>query len=147
MLRFDDAERTLALSVRDVVECGAPRGHLTLDVVRRSRARLAAGQWVHQQYQTARESEDTGFTREVQLEITRVIDGWTVRIQGRVDGLVDAGGQWIVEEVKSTALDASRLHATDVPDWPEYVEQLEIYLWMLKRDRPASRVRGRLVFV
>ncbi|MEZ4322620.1 MAG: helicase C-terminal domain-containing protein [Myxococcota bacterium] len=147
MLRFDDAERTLALSVRDIVEVGAPRGHLTLDVVRRNRARLAAGLWVHQQYQTARESEDTGFSREVQLEIQRVIDDWTVTLLGRVDGLVDAGGEWIVEEVKSTALDGSRLYPTLAEDWPDYVEQLEVYLWMLQRSKPASRVRGRLVFV
>jgi DNA excision repair protein ERCC-2 len=147
LIRFDDAERSLQLSVRDLVEASAPRGHLTLDVVRRGRARLAAGQWVHTTWQSAREAEDEGFTREVRLEITRVVDEWTVRVHGRVDGLVDAGGHWVVEEVKSTALDADRLGPTTVDDWPEYVEQLEIYLWMLQASKPASSVEGRLVFV
>jgi len=147
VLRFHDVERTLALSVRDVVEAGAPRGHLTLDVVRRNRARLAAGQRVHSQYQAAREAEDSGFRREVRLELRQVVDGWTVTLQGRVDGLVEADGCWVVEEVKSTALDAMRLSGTGADDWPAYVEQLQIYLWMLARERPASRVTGRLIFV
>lgn len=147
MLRFDDGERTLKLSVRDLVEAAAPRGHLTLDVVRRNRARLAAGQWVHQQYQAAREAEEAGFSREVQLKTQRVVAGWTVFLQGRVDGLVEADGRWVVEEVKSTALDASRLWEVGVEDFPSYAAQLEVYLWMLAADRPAHLVSGRLVLV
>ncbi|MCA9491223.1 MAG: ATP-dependent DNA helicase, partial [Myxococcales bacterium] len=34
----------------------------------------------------------------------------------------------------------------DVPDWPEYVEQLEIYLWMLAEAGHATPI-GRLVLV
>lgn len=147
MPRFDDAERTLALSVGELVEAGAPRGHLTLDVVRRNRARLAAGQWVHTRYQEAREAEDRGFAREVTLRCQIVVAGWTATLHGRVDGLVESAGRWVVEEVKSTAMDAGRLQALDLADVPAYARQLGIYLWMLQRERPAHRVHGRLVLV
>ena len=102
---------------------------------------------MHTQYQTARELEEAGFTREVALKIQQTVRGWTVELQGRVDGLVEAGGTWIVEEVKSTALDGMRLAGCSVEDWPDYRRQLQIYLWMLERAQPAHRIVGELVLV
>lgn len=147
MLRYDDSQRTLTLSVGDLVRSGPPEGHLTLQSAGAGRARLAAGQWVHTQYQTARELEEAGFTREVALKIQQVVRGWTIELQGRVDGLVEAGGTWIVEEVKSTALDGVRLATCRLEDWPDYVRQLQIYLWMLQRAQPAHRIVGELILV
>lgn len=147
MIRFDDEERTAKLSVRDLLHAGDQRGHLTLEVVRAQRSRLLAGQAVHTAYQEERSLADPQFSSEVTVRRQEVVEGWTVTVQGRVDGLVEGEGHWVVEEVKSTALDASRLYGSTRDDWADYVEQLEIYLWMVARDRPAHRVSGRLVLV
>ena len=38
---------------------------------------------------------------------------------GRVDGLLTEGTATVVEEIKSTAMDAYRLMSTDASDWPQ----------------------------
>jgi len=142
-IRANDDDRTLFLSVRDLVEEGAPAGHLTLEVVQSRAARAAAGRAAHVSWQAERSFAAEDYRAEVWLERTLQVDGWTVVLQGRADGVHEEGGHTVVEEVKSTVLDARRLHATTVEDFPAWRDQLEIYLWML--DRPA--VVGRLVLV
>ena len=61
MIRFTDAERTLELSVRDLVERAAPSGHLQFSVVQTLAARAAAGRRVHTEYQQQR-AEDAFLT-------------------------------------------------------------------------------------
>lgn len=146
MIRYDDAARTLSLSVRDLVDAGGVGGHLVIDSVASRRSRLVAGQLAHRGFQEGRASEDASFQAEVRLsravEIVGAEGTWRVTVHGRVDGLVEEGGRRVVEEVKSTALDAARLCRTTLADFPRYAAQLELYLWMLDGD-PA----GRLVFV
>ena len=146
MIRFDDEARTLSLSVRDVVEAGGVGGHLVVDSVASRRGRLVAGQLAHRGYQDARAGEDAGFQAEVRVSRTEEIvsDGgvWRLTVHGRLDGLIEEGGRRVVEEVKSTALDAGRLCRTTLTDFPRYAAQLELYLWILGGD-PA----GRLVLI
>ncbi|NCG20877.1 MAG: DEAD/DEAH box helicase family protein [Rhodobacterales bacterium] len=146
MIRWDDQERTIKLSVRDLVEQGAPSGHLALEVVQTRTARMAAGRLAHVTWQTERSTEDALCEAEVSVKVQLEVDGWTAIMQGRVDGLTKEEGRPIVEEVKSTTLDGGSLYSTQVDDWPRYAAQLEVYLWMLANngwDRPA----GRLVFL
>ncbi|MBT3217876.1 MAG: hypothetical protein HN348_02185 [Proteobacteria bacterium] len=145
-IRFDDQQRALALSVRDLVHEGMPRGHLTLEVVRSNLARMAAGRSVHDEYQNLREQEDPSFRSEVRLKHQMVVLHWTVTIVGRVDGLTEEAGRAVVEEVKSSALDVNRLSVTKAHDWRTHTEQLEIYLWMLAEAQYAEPV-GRLILV
>ncbi|HHO53191.1 MAG TPA: hypothetical protein ENK18_20530 [Deltaproteobacteria bacterium] len=145
-IRYDDEGRVLTCSVRDLIEEGAPAGHLVLEVVQRRAARAAAGRRVHALLQAGRAAEDERYRAEVSLERQVAIDAWTCVLQGRVDGLQEEDGHTLVEEIKSTVLDAARLHATTLQDWPTYLSQLEIYLWMLAEGGYASPT-GRLVLV
>jgi len=145
-VRYDDDAKSIALSVRDLAEAGGPRGHLTLDVVQRSTRRAEQGREVHRVWQEAQQAKDDAYRAEVRLQHQVEIDGWTVTLQGRVDGLTDVAGHVVVEEVKSTALPSQRLYATDRDDWPSHIAQLEVYLWMLDAAHHASPV-GRLVLV
>ncbi len=144
--RYDDAERTLDLSVRDLVEAGAPTGHLTLEVVQSRVARMAAGREVHTTWQAARALDDAAFRAEVRLKRQLAIGVWTCTVHGRVDGLTEEDGRTVVEEVKSSALDAGRLYASTLSDWSAFVAQLEAYLWMLSEDGYVDPL-GRLVLV
>ena len=145
-IRYEDAERTLSCAVRDVVEQGFGSGHLTLEVVRSRRARMAEGRAIHETVQAERAAEDPAYRAEEELVHQLVVDGWTVRLHGRVDGLTERSGRLTVEEVKSVSLDAERLFRTTREDWADHVRQLEIYLWMLARARGADPV-GVLVLV
>lgn len=145
-IRYDDNNKTMTLSVGDILESGMPRGHLILDLALSRLGRLKAGREVHAAYQDARAEEDSAFRAEVRLKHQLVVYDWTVQINGRLDGLTEEAGRPVVEEVKSTALAADRLLQTDIADWPSYVEQLELYLWMLEQAR-HDRPLGRLVLV
>jgi DNA excision repair protein ERCC-2 len=145
-MRFDDPNRTLELSVRDLVEAGAPRGDLVLETVQSPQARLAAGQRAHVEYQADRGAIDGTFQAEVRLRRQLAVGAWTVVLHGRVDGLAEEGGRPVVEEVKSTTLDAARLYGTAAADWPQYLAQLEVYLWMVAEQRGVDPM-GRLVLL
>lgn len=144
-IRFDDASRSLELSVLDLVEAGAPRGDLVLETAWSARARLAAGREVHEDWQEDRGAADDRFRAEVRVRRQLVVGGWTAVVHGRVDGLSEEEGRPVVEEVKSTTLDAGRLLPTTRADWPQYVAQLELYLWMVAETRADPL--GRLVLV
>ncbi len=145
-IRFDDAARSVALSVRDLAEAGGPRGHLTLDVVQRLARRAEQGRDVHVAWQAAQQANDEAYRAEVRLQHQLELDGWTVTLHGRVDGLTDVAGHVVVEEIKSTALPGQTLYQTGRDDWPSHIAQLEVYLWMLDAAQHASPV-GRLVLV
>lgn len=143
-LRFHDDDRTLDLGVRDLVDAAPPSGHLTLDAPQRRVARLAAGRAAHEAWQEERQQEDAAFQRERTLRHTLLIEGWTVTLHGRVDGLIEEAGRTVVEELKSTALDAARLLATTAQDWPAWAAQLEAYQWLLAGSA-FPEPTGRLV--
>ncbi|MCO4746678.1 MAG: PD-(D/E)XK nuclease family protein [Proteobacteria bacterium] len=144
-LRYDDASKTLSLSVRDLVEAGPARGHLSPRMVGGT-ARMALGRQVHETWQTDRAEQDSAYRAEVRLTHQLVVEGWTVKLHGRVDGLTEEGGFTIVEELKSTAMLAAQLYATELDDWADYALQLELYLYMLRAGGKAD-VRGRLVLI
>lgn len=143
--RFETDSRTLRLSVLDLIASGLPSGHLVLDAPQSSRARLEAGRQAHATAQGAR-ADDPSYTSEVPVIHVFGVGAWTVEISGRVDGLVDLGGQLLIEEIKSTALDIDTLRRTRVEQWPAWTAQLETYLWMLARSRGLPTT-GRLVLI
>jgi DNA excision repair protein ERCC-2 len=144
-IRYDDAEKRILLSVRDLVE-EERRGSLGLAVVQSLQARAAAGRRIHTSWQLERSGEDAAFRAEVSVRRPIPVDDWTVELFGRVDGLSTEGDHSVVEEVKSSALDARRLHGTTLDDWPSWVDQLRVYLWMLQESGHQHPV-GRLVVV
>lgn len=150
MLRFNDAKRTLTLSVHDLVDAGPSQGSLQPRVVQSSVARMRAGTELHQAYQAARLDEDESFAAEVPVSISFSVRGWEVKVRGRLDGLSREGPEGeerlVVEEVKSTALDGVALSSRVAQDWPAYEAQVAVYRWLLSEmghDRPI----GRLVMV
>lgn len=146
MVRYDDDERTLACSARDLVEAGAARGDLRVSVAQSKTARLELGRRAHVAWQEERGATDEAFRAEVRLQRKVIIDGWTCTVHGRVDGLSEEDGRTLVEEVKTTVLDAPRLYGTTLADWPDWAGQVEIYLWMLVGSGHVAPT-GRLVIV
>lgn len=143
MLRWDDAARTLELGVHDLIDAAPATGHLRLQAAWSARARMKAGQRRHQSWQGQRAGEEEGFLREVSLRHRRIVLGWEVCVQGRVDGLSRQGEELWVEELKSTALPGSRLAGASPEHFPSWSRQVQLYLFFLAAEgQPA---RGRLV--
>lgn len=144
MIRYDDAGRRVTLSVRDLVDEDRDGGSLA--VAQSLRARASLGRAVHQERSLEQSEQDAAWRSEVSLKRLVPVDDWTVEIVGRLDGMTLVGDRTVVEEVKSTPLDAARLHATTVASFPSWVEQLRVYLWMLIEGGREDPV-GRLVVV
>jgi len=107
---------------------------------------MAAGRRIHMDLQAQRGEQDANYRAEVRVRQQFPVDDWTVIVSGRVDGLTEEEGRPVVEEIKSTAMDAARLFRTSAEDWPAHTRQLEIYLMMLS-DSGWDRPLGRLVLV
>lgn len=136
-MRFDDAARTLDLAVRELIDAGERDLRPALALSRRARAE--AGQAVHR---AAAADRGDGFRAEVPVRWTVVVRGWTCTVHGRIDGVEEEDGHTVIEEVKSSALDASRLDAAAT--FPEWEAQLAVYVWIasvLRHPSPVGRLR------
>lgn len=145
VLRFDDENRLLKLSVHDLLDAGPAKGHLKMQVAWSSRTRMRIGQQVHTSWQEARSTADESFRREVRLSHRLVVRGWEVEINGRVDGLSQGGERMLIEEVKSTTLPAGQLAFTTWQDFPSYSRQLQLYLHFLAAQ--GVDADGQLVLI
>ena len=144
-LRFDDDNRGLALSVRDLVHARPLRGHLR-ESLGGSAARMAAGRDAHTAWQDQREAGDREFRREVSVSVRVVVRDWECHIRGRLDGLTRKGDVWVVEEVKSTLSDPSWLAQAEVASFGDWAEQAGLYAWLLEASGKRP-VEARLVVI
>lgn len=137
MLRWNDADRTLDLGVRDLLGGREGRfergGGLAMSFSGRNRA----GQEVHR----AVEREPT-WSSERTVRVSVTVRDWTCTVHGRMDGVEDADEYTLIEEVKSTALDGPELDAAY--GFPEWEGQLRVYVWMageLRWTKPVGHLR------
>lgn len=140
--RIDLAARTLTCSVHD----------LLLDPLRRSvggtgegLARLTVGAELHRIVQARLRAEDPGYTPEVAVDVAFALDGWSLRVVGRADGVGrDASGRPAVEEIKTLHF-RTDLHALFAQERLErHRWQVRIYAACLFPDGAAT-ARLRLV--
>jgi DNA excision repair protein ERCC-2 len=143
-IRFDYPARTLWLSVGDLVTPDAFPGSVSVVPVLRQRATM--GRQVHTAHQAEQSTVQPSYRAEVAIHHQCVVDEYTVHIQGRIDGLYDAGETLIVEEIKSLLVPEEHFLAITPGDYPAYEQQLTLYIYLL-RQRHAGPIRGHLVLV
>jgi len=121
--RIDLAARSVTCSVHDLLPESVAR---SLGVPGEGLARLSVGSELHRIVQGRLRSEAREYVPEVTVDATLGIDGWTLRVLGRADGVArDAGGRPAVEEIKTLHF-RSELHA------PHAHERLERYRWQAR---------------
>jgi DNA excision repair protein ERCC-2 len=106
---------------------------------------MQAGTRVHTRWQQAQAMEDPAYTREIRMEHRLVVRGWEVTLTGRMDGLTRQGDRWVVEEIKSSALDRQRLAHLTLADMPRAAQQLRLYMHVLQGR--GHEPEGRLVVI
>ena len=143
-LRFDEATKTLTVSVRDLADeggfhrVGFERGE--------SWNRLGLGAELHSQVLKNRGDENFAYLSEVHLEHRVTVGEWTAIVTGRLDGCVQQeNGAWLVEEFKSAYSPHTHVRPFG-PNFERHRRQLLIYchLW---RQLGHSPVRGALVYL
>ncbi len=139
-----DLERLrLELSVTDLVE-GSGRRAIGLGGTGLSR--LWLGQELHLRVQEAAEAAEAGYRREVPVHETFELDGWTVEVSGRADGVVHDGQRVVrVDEIKTLhfAVDLHNLFADERLE--RFRQQARLYAFLL--SPPEDPCAARLVLV
>ena len=109
-------------------------------------SRLWIGSELHRRLQSDYEAAEPGYRSEVPVELSLEVDGWTVELTGRVDGVVFDNEQPIrVDEIKTLhfAVDLHNLYIEERLD--RYRRQAALYALMLTGDGPPPAVRLILV--
>jgi len=143
MGRVDLENLRLELGVGDLVE-GAGRRALGLGGTGLSR--LWLGQELHRRVQEASGAATEGYRSEIPVTETFELDGWTVEVTGRADGVVYDGERVVrVDEIKTLhfAVDLHNLYADERLE--RFRQQVRLYAFLL--SPPADPCAARLVLV
>ncbi len=142
-ISIDIERRTIHAGVRDLLGEPAQR---SIGLTGTGLSRLWIGAELHRRIQRDLEASEPGFQSEVPVEMELEIDGWTVEIAGRADGVVfDDGRALRVDEIKTLhfAVDLHNLYAQERLE--RFRRQAALYALMVSEvDRPAT---ARLILV
>lgn len=140
-MRFDFETHTAVIGIRDLAGPEATRWDIPW-----LPARAALGRELHSHRRRLLESQRPGYKGEVSLSTVVPVRDWQVTLQGRADGVYEADGLTIVEELKSVALEPAELGRLSSWDFPAARFQLSCYCVLLTRQGRVG-IRGELVLV
>ena len=142
-ITIDVETRTITAGVRDLLGEPAQR---SIGLTGSGMSRLLIGQELHRCVQRELEATEPGFHTEVPVTHKLEVDGWTVSISGRADGVVFEGNRAVrVDEIKTLhfAVDLYNLYANERLE--RFRRQLALYAFMLSdHERPPA---ARLILV
>jgi len=141
-VRIDDEAKRISLSVRDLAAGEGGAGSISAEAM--PAARAALGREVHAAHQEARAATHKTYEREYTLKHTFPFEGWTVTVQGRIDGLYLSGGKYVVEEVKSVYSIERGLERLGTDANGPWALQLRLYMLFLARES-GRQTEGCLV--
>ena len=159
-VKIDLAKKTVSLGVGNLV--AEPLATAGRHAGVRLWTRLALGREAHVNHQRAQAGAHEGYAREIFVRYGTMVDEFSVKIQGRIDGVVQPrnGGAWIIEEIKSVVMPPLAFASLDATAYPHYTEQLRLYCFFVGaaasprpgaagrgREAAPTSVAGRLVFV
>lgn len=143
-IRFDPTARTVWLSIGDLLDAAGAPDNLRQAPLLRSRA--ARGRAIHAVRQAAQQAALPSYRAEVTIRQRWLVDGYTVHIQGRLDGLYEDAGTHIVEEIKSLLVPPEHFGLITLGHYPAYEQQLALYIHLLRQESDAP-VLGHLVLI
>jgi DNA excision repair protein ERCC-2 len=141
---FIDAEsRLIRAGVSDLL--GEPEQR-SIGLTGTGLSRMWIGSELHRRFQRDLEATEPGFASEVPTQVELEIDGWTVQISGRADGVVFSEGRALrVDEIKTLhfAVDLHNLFAKERLE--RFKRQAALYAFMVSESgQPAA---ARLILI
>lgn len=138
-MNIDLEQRTARIGVRELIGPEATRWDVPW-----LPKRGQLGTALHSERRRLREQAQEGYLGEHAFVWELLHRDYRVKIQGRIDGLYPSAGGWVVEEVKSMALESGELGRLTEYDLPAARMQLLLYLHVLSAQG-YGEVRGELV--
>lgn len=131
----------IAISVREIVSFALSSGSIDTRYVSHSRA--MQGTIIHKKLQEENLKTVKGYSKEVYLAMDFPFDNFTLKVEGRADGLIEDDDGVIVEEIKSTNTnlvyideDFNELH------WA----QAKFYAYILCEQKELKDITVRLIY-
>ncbi|MDX2438798.1 MAG: helicase C-terminal domain-containing protein [Acidobacteriota bacterium] len=140
---IDLARRSIRAGVSDLISDPSQR---SIGLSGSGLSRLWIGSELHRRLQADLEATEPGFQSEVPTVLEIDVDGWTVEISGRADGVVFEDGRPVrVDEIKSLhfAVDLHNLYAEE--RIKRFKRQVSLYALMI--SEPDSPAVARLILV
>lgn len=131
----------IQISAGELSEFCFPEGSLG---VMPSLQRMFEGTSAHKKLQNAyKENESIKYEREVPLEFTKDYDGFTLKIQGRADGIFFDKKDYYIHEIKSTYCSKDTICA---PLKRAHKAQMMVYAFIYALNNKLSQIKGRLSY-
>ncbi len=143
MAEIDADQKLMTVSVGELVE---EPGRRAIGLGGTGLSRLWIGQELHRRVQAAQLAAEPGYRSEVRVSGTLAVDGWTVSISGRADGVVECDGAITrVDEIKTLhfAVDLNNLYHQERLD--RFRRQVSLYASLL--SPPERLAQARLILV
>jgi len=144
MIRIDDKEKVIHVGVKDLVAPSTMLGSIAAPEHLPSRASL--GRDAHKDHQTEREEALASYRKEVHIKHQMKVENYTAVIQGRIDGVYERRGRFVVEEVKSVLSTADIIERIKEGLFETSVHQLQVYMFLLA-SQAGKETNGCLVFI
>jgi len=132
--------RHIRISVRALVEHHLLRGDLSAGFDGLARPNSMAGIRGHQKIQRSR---PPSYSREVAVAYTAESGPYTLKIQGRIDGVYEQKGRVVVEEIKTTQQDLDRfIDQNQGLHWA----QVRVYAALFASEQEEDELRLQLTY-
>lgn len=131
----------IQLSAGELAEYCFPEGSLG---AMPSIERMLQGTAAHKKLQNIySENENIKYQREVSLEKVVEYDDFSLKIQGRADGIFFNKKDYYIHEIKSTYCDAASIH---MPLKAAHKAQMMIYAYIYAKEHSLPSIYGRLSY-
>jgi len=134
----------ISLSVRDLIQPGAPRQVLSSFPLPQRGILGRQAQTNVQQHKSRRFGL---FHTEYTVHHDYLYNGYTFSVQGRIDGVYQLRNRVEIEEIKSVILTAAEFKNVAITHFPEFIEQVLIYAYLLQDELKGKEVAAFLILV
>ena len=131
--------KSLVLSVHQLVDFLLRSGDIDSRIFNRSS--MKEGSRIHSRYQ---ESQSKGYISEYPLKTDMVVDDVEITLQGRADGIIHRGDEYIIDEIKSTVADLNFFFEEN-KKW--HLGQAICYAYMFAKEQKLQSMKIRLTYI
>ena len=128
-------KHSLELSVHQLVDFLLRKGDIDNRIFNRSS--MNEGTLLHALYQS---KQGKDYISEYALKMTFSIDEIEITLQGRADGIIQRGDEYILDEIKTTVIDLKEFRDANI-EWHLGQAKCYAYMFMLEQTLPSIGVR------
>ncbi len=135
----NDKKEQLCISVRSLVEFILRSGDIDNRHTMSSETAMQEGSRVHRMIQRRMGAE---YQAEVSLKYVNPTEHYDLIVEGRADGVIDAGGSVTIDEIKGTYRELSHMKGPV----PVHLAQAKCYAYMYSMKTDVSRIAVRMTY-